>query len=293
MMSGKASARNWRQFTLLELLIVIGIIMIMLGITMPAFRNMASGNAVNVTASTLIGQLNLARAAAISEQKYIAVIMPGRYFVKPNGTGTSSETVDEYNFKSYRIGIVTPDNAQNKFHVSAWYPGSAWKFLPNGAVIAEANNEYKHTGTSASAGREMYGSDRLHNVVNNTTDSQAWLGGTDHNQLNGDSTGNSTWVVDGDYSANGGEVRLADNKDNNTATANARCVVFSPRGRCCTVATAGAIVYEDRYITIVEGNVENAGSNTYQISEANINNMLVIKVSGTTGRCEMIKPTNE
>ena len=133
--------KRTRQFTLIELLLVIGIMILIMGLTVPSFRRMASGNAVNASARMLAGQLNLARAAAIAEQRYIAIIMPGCKFKKPNPAGESSgNSSDEYHFRSFRVGVVEPTSTPNEFQLVEWYPGANWSFLPVGAVIAEVND---------------------------------------------------------------------------------------------------------------------------------------------------------
>lgn len=268
----QSERKEQRQFTMLELLIVIGIMMILMSLAVPGFRRLVSGKAVNAAASMLSGQLALARAAAIAEQRYIAVIMPGAHFKAPDSAADSGTTYDEYHFRSFRIGIVEKGAAANQFKLVSWYPDSKWTFLPVGAVLAECND----TGVADSASNdiELFGSrgDRKVNLN--------WMS---DGQLDGDTSSNSCYVIDG-------EEKLVPDEDkhHNGVNASARCVVFSPKGRCCS--TDGTkTVYVNRYITLVEGNVAEHGSADYRAEEAEIANMQVLRLSGMTGRCEFVK----
>ncbi len=274
----QSERKEQRQFTMLELLIVIGIMMILMSLAVPGFRRLVSGKAVNAAASMLSGQLALARAAAIAEQRYIAVIMPGAHFQAPASAAANGTTYDEYHFRSFRIGIVEKGaaNEENQFKLVSWYPDSKWTFLPVGAILAECND----TGVAdpASNDIELFGprGDRKVNL-NWRKDNEGNL------KLNGDTSSNSCYVIDGG-TENEKKLVPDEDKHHNGVNASARCVVFSPKGRCCS--TDGTdIVYVNRYITLVEGNV--AEGNVAE--EAEIANMRVLRLSGMTGRCEFVK----
>ena len=72
------------------------------------------------------------------------------------------------------------------------------------------------------------------------------------------------------------------------ANASSRCVVFSPKGRCCSTDGTDT-VFVNRYITLVEGNVAEHGSADYRAEEAEIANMRVLRLNGMPGRCEFVK----
>ena len=266
----QSERKEQRQFTMLELLIVIGIMMILMSLAVPGFRRLVSGKAVNAAASMLSGQLALARAAAIAEQRYIAVIMPGAHFKAPDSAADSGTTYDEYHFRSFRIGIVEKGAAANQFKLVSWYPDSKWTFLPVGAILAECNE----TGVADSASNdiELFGprGDRKVNLN--------WMS---DGQLDGDTSSNSCYVIDG-------EEKLVPDKTHDAYNASARCVVFSPKGRCCSTDGTDTI-FVNRYITLVEGNVAEHGSADYRAEEAEIANMRVLRLNGMTGRCEFVK----
>lgn len=60
-------------FSLIELLVVIGIIAILAALVIPAFRGIGSANSVTTAGSTVIAELNLARQAALSQNREIEV----------------------------------------------------------------------------------------------------------------------------------------------------------------------------------------------------------------------------
>ena len=270
----QSERKEQRQFTMLELLIVIGIMMILMSLAVPGFRRLVSGKAVNAAASMLSGQLALARAAAIAEQRYIAVIMPGAHFKAPDSAADSGTTYDEYHFRSFRIGIVEKGAAANQFKLVSWYPDSKWTFLPVGAILAECNE----TGVADSASNdiELFGprGDRKVNLN--------WMS---DGQLDGDTSSNSCYVIDGGTE---NEKKLVPGKTHDAYNASARCVVFSPKGRCCSTDGTDTI-FVNRYITLVEGNVAEHGSADYRAEEAEIANMRVLRLNGMTGRCEFVK----
>lgn len=271
----QSERKEQRQFTMLELLIVIGIMMILMSLAVPGFRRLVSGKAVNAAASMLSGQLALARAAAIAEQRYIAVIMPGAHFKAPDSAADSGTTYDEYHFRSFRIGIVEKGAAANQFRLVSWYPDSKWTFLPVGAILAECNK----TGVADSASNdiELFGPRGARKVNLNwgEKDNEGNL------KLNGDTSSNACYVIDG-------EEKLVPGKTHDAYNASARCVVFSPKGRCCSTDGTDT-VFDNRYITLVEGNVAEHGSADYRAEEAEIANMRVLRLNGMTGRCEFVK----
>ena len=117
---------NSRNFTLVELLVVIVIISIILSMTAPAFRRLMVGNSVDSAARMVSAQLMLARAEAIAQRRYVAVIMP-----RSDEDGSTYESTDTYNRQSFRAAYV-----DKNLKFEDWVPGTQWAFLPTGAVIA-------------------------------------------------------------------------------------------------------------------------------------------------------------
>lgn len=296
--------RKTRKFTLIELLLVIGIMILIMGLTVPSFRRMASGNAVNAAARMLSGQLKLARAAAISEQRYVAIVMPGWRFREP---GTISDDNNHYHFRSFRAAIVEP-TANNEFSFVGWYPGSSWAFLPQGAVIAEVNGDCGINETNATRGQELYQDAHGTRHINLETGADAWLKNgyilEDEDRIHSPSDNSDRdTVVDGasSYLAEflGDDGITEKHRTNNTHGSSntsycARAIVFSPKGRCCM----NRGIYADRYITIVEGRVEGqvnsdgeirTGSNEPPtLEQIELNNMRILRIAGLTGKVEYV-----
>ncbi len=81
---------NTRGLTIIELMVVIGILAILAGFVVPNFINWRSGAALRGAVNNLKGDLELAKARAIRENNYVAVhfYSPDRYKVfLDNGAG--------------------------------------------------------------------------------------------------------------------------------------------------------------------------------------------------------------
>ncbi|HPY89817.1 MAG: prepilin-type N-terminal cleavage/methylation domain-containing protein [Lentisphaerae bacterium] len=125
-----------RGFTLVELMVVIVIIAVILGITAPAFRKLATGSAVDSAARMVSSQLSLARAEAISRRQHVAVIMPGADFVQDAANDTNI-----YRYQSFRAAIVEASATVGEYTFVQWIEGTDWTFLPTGALIIEADDD--------------------------------------------------------------------------------------------------------------------------------------------------------
>jgi type II secretory pathway pseudopilin PulG len=127
-----AQRGRFRAFTLVEMLVVLGMIVILLSAVIPAVTSLSKANGRKAAMANLLGGIEQARAEAINTSQATYVVFP------TFGAGTTQPTLDRYNFKSYAI---FEDNAAN--------PGSvkqvtAWKALPTGVAL-------RATGTAALA----------------------------------------------------------------------------------------------------------------------------------------------
>jgi type II secretory pathway pseudopilin PulG len=121
-----------RAFTLVEMLVVLGMIVILLSAVIPAVTSLSKANGRKAAMANLLGGIEQARAEAINTSQATYVVFP------TFGAGTAQSTLDRYNYKSYAI---FEDNAANPGSVKQVTP---WKALPTGVAL-------RATGTAALA----------------------------------------------------------------------------------------------------------------------------------------------
>jgi type II secretory pathway pseudopilin PulG len=114
-------------FTLLELLVVMGIIIIALAALVPAVTSLSKSGGRRAARNTLLGGIEQARAEAIKSGQ-------ATYVVFPTFTSGTQSTLDRYNYRSYAI-----------FEDDAAHPGNVkqltdWKSFPTGVALRAAGN---------------------------------------------------------------------------------------------------------------------------------------------------------
>ena len=245
--------RKTRHFTLIELLVVVAIMIVLLGITAPAFSKITRGRAVDTASRMISSQLMLARAEAISRRKYVAVIIPGHNFVAP--------TDGTYHYGSFRSAFVKKITDM-EYEFDGWVEGTSWTFLPLGAFVAYI--DYKEDTPSS-----------LKYVVESNSyepsDNFNWFTGgesEDKHQKDDDPKVKVT-----EKSGASGDKKFFE--DGNPQTTGVRAIIFKPNGQCSTKVD----------ITLMEG-VLTPGSNSMErINEPNIH---VIDVSNLTGQMKYL-----
>jgi type II secretory pathway pseudopilin PulG len=112
-------------FTLLELLLVMGIIIIALAALVPAVTSLSKSGGRRAARNSLLGGIEQARAEAIKSSQ-------ATYVVFPAFTSGAQSTLDRYNYRSYAI---FEDDAANPGNVKQL---TDWKPFPTGVALRKA-----------------------------------------------------------------------------------------------------------------------------------------------------------
>ena len=112
-------------FTLLELLIVMGIIAVALVALVPAVTSLSKAGGRRAARDWLLGGIEQARAEAIKSGQ-------ATYVVFPTFTSGAQSTLDRYNYRSYAI---FGDNAASPGNVKQL---TDWKSFPSGVALRKA-----------------------------------------------------------------------------------------------------------------------------------------------------------
>lgn len=125
------------------MLVVIAIIGIMMFIGLPSFEKLLTGSGVELTARNMTSKLGMTRNYAISNRKYVALLMP------------TSGLPDQYCYGATRMCIVksagTYDSGSlvTKYTFQQWVQGESWDFLNVGSSIVHLDNTPGFSATYA------------------------------------------------------------------------------------------------------------------------------------------------
>lgn len=150
-----------RPFTLIELIAVMGVMILLAAVAIPAYSSLFSGRKTTLAANKLNGAVLEARGHAVSAKVYTAIV-----FVKEKEKNGRSYY---YSYKSFRLAEVYHGDgmAQDEYHWRRWVPGSSYELLPENTMIpSEDNNENLGTGSEEQSTKEEYqGKDKLPDVT--------------------------------------------------------------------------------------------------------------------------------
>ena len=144
-----ASSRRRLQagnaFTLIEMLVVLGIIGILAAMTLPSFKNAGKGNITETAMRQLSGDLDLARLKAMSQRvKVYVVFAPNLGYFSAGALNTNYLMIDvaannivggqltHYAFYSPRMVGEQPGQSTPRY-LSEWHSLPAGAFIPAGA----------------------------------------------------------------------------------------------------------------------------------------------------------------
>ncbi len=121
------------NFTLVELLVVTGLMAILMYISLPALEKVLTGSGVEFAARNMSSKLGTARYSAITNRKSVALLMP------------TSGLPDKYSYRSTRLCIVGSTGTYGGAGVTTytfqrWIQGEDWDFMNVGAAIIDIDN---------------------------------------------------------------------------------------------------------------------------------------------------------
>ena len=109
------------RYTIVEMMMVTAIFLIILSMAIAAWINSGSGTRLRSAASQVYGQLNLARAKAVAERRWVGVHFAG------SGEDYHGCACRLY----YYAGTVTSPTEDKAL------PGEDWVVLPTGTVLSQ------------------------------------------------------------------------------------------------------------------------------------------------------------
>jgi Tfp pilus assembly protein PilE len=119
-------------FTALELVLVCAVAAILLSISLPAFYNISAGRRITGAMSTIAANVSLARARAVSDNIYTALIFPST--ADTLGLPADSKLANT----SLRLAEVRKKKISDtsfEFVFVKWLDGSPWEGIGDGVVI--------------------------------------------------------------------------------------------------------------------------------------------------------------
>ena len=140
-----------RPFTLIELIMVMGVMILLAAVAIPAYSSLFSGRKTTLAANQMNGSVMEARAHAVSSKVYTALV-----FVK----GT-----DGKGYTSFRMAEVyhNPDTENSTYTWRRWAPGTSFVLLPENTMIPAADTDL---GTTSGGSEGKVGSGSMPKVSN-------------------------------------------------------------------------------------------------------------------------------
>ena len=142
-----------RPFTLIELIAVMGVMILLAAVAIPAYSSLFAGRKTTLAANQLNGAVMEARAHAVSAKVYTALV-----FVK-DGNG----------YKSFRMAEVyhnTEDPDNTSYTWRRWVPGTAFVLLPENTMIPATNNDLGMTSGGAEGSSGSSAAPKVSNLTN-------------------------------------------------------------------------------------------------------------------------------
>lgn len=134
-----------RNFTLIELIVVMIIMAIMLVITLPSFTHLNKDYKLTQAIQEVGGQIAIAKSYAMANHCYMAVVFPQQSELEklPGSNDDKDDSaISSYYNASCRIALVVKDD-KNDYRFVMWMPESNWVILPESTIIGEDAADFK------------------------------------------------------------------------------------------------------------------------------------------------------
>lgn len=135
--------RPVRHFTLLELIVVMGILVLLSAVAIPAYSSLFSGRKTTLAANKLNGAVMEARAYAASNKVYTALV-----FLQEKVSANSS-TKGSVRFRLAEL-YHDPESTDKKYIWSRWANGSDFVLLPENTMIPDGDRYFGTTSSDTS-----------------------------------------------------------------------------------------------------------------------------------------------
>ena len=127
-----------QRFTLIELLLVMGLMGLMVTLALPAFSRMAGNNKIDIMTSNIKTALEQGQSTAVSRNCYVAVVFPN---------SDCQKKIAEYAFGGYRLAEVKSDDDET-FTFVRWI-NDDYMNKPEGAYLAAVQITKLKVGTDS------------------------------------------------------------------------------------------------------------------------------------------------
>ncbi|MDD5663192.1 MAG: hypothetical protein PHT71_02905 [Victivallaceae bacterium] len=120
-----------RRYTIVEILVVIGLMAILMGIGTAGFNAITTKSGVRGGVSMISSQINLARSVAVAQNRYVALLLPAPDATKnPEDNLNSNSKFKDKFFTSMRLCYVERKD-DGEYEFMAWVEERYWVELPS------------------------------------------------------------------------------------------------------------------------------------------------------------------
>lgn len=133
-----------QHYTIVELLVVVGIMALIMSIALPSFSKMAKGQATKSSSRNIVAVVKAARSYAITERKNIAIV-----FVNKTNCATYNIPIN-YGYTSYLVFEVKKD-ATDQWIFQNNIDGEVWTDIQPGTLIYYDSSNIIENGITVKA----------------------------------------------------------------------------------------------------------------------------------------------